>query len=77
MNDNEYLLAGAVVAMVGTFCLTCLKMMQTNGSVLKFNSPCCKCNTVLDFRKSDTRQLEIQQLHSITTSLPLSTDSTT
>jgi len=57
------IIVGALISMVGGFLLACVKMCQSNGSMIHFKSPCCKCDTTLDFRKSETRLKELEVTH--------------
>ena len=56
------LIIGAFFSMLSAFLLACVKMCQTNGSLIHLKSPCCNCDTTLDFRKSETRLKEIELL---------------
>ena len=57
------MIVGAIFSMLGAFLLGCVKMCQANGSMLTFKSPCCNCETLLDFRKSETRLKELELTH--------------
>ena len=57
------MIVGAIFSMLGAFLLGCVKMCQQNGSMIHFKSPCCNCETTLDFRKSETRVKELELMH--------------